>query len=353
MNYKLSLVWLSKIFVLSVMFSFVAKAAPVDVSVAYPIATKNYQTLLLTGTVESDQDSLLAPLESGLVAALHVEVGDKVEQGQALLTLDNKLALLAERQAMANLKAGEVALADAKRLFQETEALSKQQLAAKTLREQRVTDVAKAEAELARLEANLDLAREILNRHVLKAPFAGVIYQRAVDVGEWITPSFGVLSLVSYQNTRLSVQVPQEIYGLLNQLSSPIKVLPGSRNQAIVMGKLERIVGVSDSQSRTFTAHVALPEEANLLIGMSAQAEIKLPDTEQTAFWLPVSSIKQHPDGGASIFAVVDNRAKRILIDIIERRGDSVLVAKAKAGQPYVSSGVELITDNTELNINE
>lgn len=353
MSKTLSLSWLRNLLVLGITSSCAALAAPVDVSVTYPSPTKHYQTLLLTGTVESDQDALLAPLESGLVATLHVEVGDQVERGQALLTLDNKLALLAERQAMADHKAAEVALADAKRLFQETEALSKQQLAAKTLREQRMTEVASAEAELARQEANLDLRREILNRHVLNAPFAGVVYQRSVDVGEWITPATGVLSLVSYQNRRLSIQVPQEYYGLLTQLNSAIKVLPGSRNQSIVMGKLERIVGVSNSQSRTFTAHVALPSEADLLIGMSAQAQINLPDTEQTAFWLPVSTIKQHPDGGASIFAAVNNRAKRILIDIIERRGDAVLVTNAEAGQAYVSSGVELITDNTELKINE
>lgn len=175
---------------------------------------------------------------------------------------------------------------------------------------------------------------------MLNAPFAGVTYQRSIDVGEWITPSTGVLSLVSYQNRRLSIQVPQKYFGLLNQLNSPIKVLPGSRNQSIVMGKLERIVGVSNSQSRTFTAHVALPAEANLLIAMSAQAEINLPDTGQNAFWLPVSTIKQHPDGGASIFAVVNNRAKHILIDIIERRGDSVLVTHAEACQ-YVEKSAQ------------
>ena len=353
MNKTLSLSWLRNLLMIGILSSFAASAAPVDVSVTYPTPTKNYQTLLLTGTVESDQDALLAPLESGLVATLHVEVGDQVEKGQALLTLDNTLALLAERQAIADLKVAEVALADAKRLFQETEALSKQQLAAKTLREQRMSEVASAEAELARQEANLDLQREILNRHVLNAPFAGVIYQRSVDVGEWLTTATGVLSLVSFQNRRLSIQVPQEYYGLLSELNSAIKVLPGSRNQSIVMGKLERMVGVSKSQSRTFTAHVALPSDADLLIGMSAQAEINLPDTEQTVFWLPVSTIKQHPDGGASIFAVINNRAKRILVNIIERRGDAVLVTNAESGQAYVSSGVELITDNTELKINE
>lgn len=331
---------------------FMVQAAPVEVSVGYPVSTKKYQTLLLTGTVETPQDALLAPLESGVVAKLSVEVGDRVEQGQVLLSLDDKLVRLTVRQAEANLTAAQVALKESQRLYQEVETLSRQQLAAKTLLEQRLTNVASAEAEVARLQANLDLQQEILKRHVLIAPFSGVIYQRMVDVGEWITPASGVLALASLQDKRLNIEVPQEYYGLFSQLEGQIKVLPDSRNQSTVMGRLERMVAVSDRQTRSFTAHISLPDDADLLVGMSARAEINLPDTAQTAFWLPATAIKQHPDGGASIFAVVDNRAKRVLINIIQQRGDAVLVTDAQADQAYVTSGVELITDDTELKVN-
>ena len=330
-----------------------AQNSPVDVSVTYPSVTKNYQTLSLSGTIESSQDALLSPLESGVVAELFVEVGDEVKQGQALLALDNKLGLLAERQAQANLKAAEVALSEAQRLYKEVDTLSKQQLAAKTLVEERSTNVARAEAELSRLQATLDLQQEILKRHVLTSPFSGVIYQRMVDVGEWITPASGVLAIVSQQDKRLSIEVPQEYYGVFSQLNSPIKVMPDSHSQYIVMGSIERLVGVSNRQTRSFTAHIALPSDPKMLIGMSAQAEVTLPDTEQTAFWLPASALKQHPDGGWSIFAAVDNRAKRVIVEILKERGDLVLVTNASVDQAYVTTGVELLSDNVQLNINK
>jgi len=326
-------------------------AEPVEVSVTFPTATKHYQSLLLTGTVESAQDAFLAPLESGVVAKLFVEVGDKVEEGQPLLALDDKLARLGERQALADFKAAEVTLSEAKRLYQEVDELSKRQLAAKTLLAQRMASVTSAEAELSRLQASLDLQREILNRHVLKAPFAGVVYQRAVDVGEWITPATGVLAIVAQQNSRLSVEVPQEYYATLSQFDGPIKVITNSSKQAIVMGHLDRLVAVTNSQTRSFTAHIGLPTETPLLIGMSAQAEIELPETGQTALWLPASTIKQHPDGGVSIFAVENLRAKRVLVKILQQRGEAVLVTNAQANQMYVSTGVDRLRDNAEIKI--
>lgn len=333
-------------------YSF-AQQTPVEVTVAYASAIKDYQTLTLTGTIESSQDALLAPLESGVVSKLFVEVGDKVEQGASLLLLDDKLAQLTTQQAKANFKAAEVALEEAKRLFQEADTLSKQQLAAKTLREERITNVASAEAELSRQQANLDFQQEIVKRHMLRAPFSGVIYQRQVDVGEWITPANGVLALVSQQDIRLSIEVPQEYYGVFSKLNVPIRVVLDGRNHSIVMGHIETLVGVSNSQTRSFTAHIALPTDVNLLIGMSAKAEIKLPDTEKTAFWLPVSALKQHPDGGVSVFSVVNKRAKRVLIEVIQQRGNAVLVSNAQADLAYVTSGVELITDNTEVKISD
>jgi len=341
------LLLLSGIFLIKV----TVNAAPIEVSVAYPTATKQYETLILSGTIETAQNALLAPLESGLVASLVVEVGDKVEKGDPLLRLDTRLALLAERQAQANLNAAQVQLDEAERLYAETEALSKQQLAAETLRQERKSGVASAKADMLRLRAALDIQREIVQRHVLQAPFTGIVYERAVDIGEWITPATGVLSLMSLENKRLSIQVPQEYYALFTKMNSPIKVTIDGREALILNGKINRLVAVSNRQTRSFTAHLSLPDNTQILIGSSAKAEINLPGTEHDAFWLPASTIKQHPDGGASVFAVNNNRAERVLVKVMQYRGDKVLVSNAKADQAYVSSGVELLHENAELSV--
>ena len=105
-----------------------AQDAPIEVTAAYPVASQKYQSITLSGSVSSANDAFLAPLQAGLVDKLFVEVGDHVEQGQPLLSLDSKLAELARQQAEAELEVGTVAYNEAERRLKEVDALSQQQL---------------------------------------------------------------------------------------------------------------------------------------------------------------------------------------------------------------------------------
>lgn len=328
-----------------------AQEPGVEVSVAYPVPGQKYQSITLSGAVSSARDALLAPLQAGVVEQLLVEVGDHVTRGQPLLILDSELARLAAQQAEAELAVGNVALNEAERLLNEVDALSQQQLAAKTLFQQREAQVANAKAELARLKATLTLRQEIVARHTLRAPFDGVIYQRDVDVGEWVEPTSAVLGLVSQQNKRLTIEVPQEYYAYFTHLNGAISIHPDTGMHDTITGKLEHLVAASGSQGRSFTAHIALPDTSDLLVGMSAEAEIMLPELENKQVWLPASAIKQHPDGGASVFAINNGKAIRELVAIIRQQGDAVLVAHAREGQLYAISGVSRLFNQASVTI--
>ncbi|MFC3202249.1 efflux RND transporter periplasmic adaptor subunit [Alteromonas oceani] len=343
---------------MGISFPTSAQDSPIKVTAAYPVASQKYQSITLSGAVSSANDAFLAPLQAGFVDKLFVEVGDHVQQGQPLLTLDSKLAELARQQAEAELEVGTVAYNEAERLLTEVDALSQQQLAAKTLFQQRKAEVANAKAELARLKAILALRKEVVSRHTLKAPFDGVIYQRDVDVGEWVEPTTAVLGLVSQQAKRLTIEVPQEYYSYFTNLNGDISIHPDTGLHDTITGKLERLVAASGGQGRSFTAHIALPENTDLLVGMSAEAEIMLPQLENKQVWLPTSAIRQHPDGGASVFAINNNKASRVLVNIVRQQGDAVLVANASEGQLYAISGVSrlyneaavTVTNRSEIN---
>jgi len=328
-----------------------AQDSPIEVTAAYPVASQKYQSITLSGAVSAANDAFLAPLQAGLVDKLFVEVGDHVTQGQPLLSLDSKLAELARQQAEAELEVGTVAYNEAERLLKEVDALSQQQLAAKTLFQQRQAELANAKAELARLKATLALRKEIVARHTLKAPFDGIIYQRDVDVGEWVEPTTAVLGLVSQQSKRLTIEVPQEYYSYFTNLDGDISIHPDTGLHDTITGRLERLVAASGSQGRSFTAHIGLPETTDLLVGMSAEAEIMLPQLENKQVWLPASAIRQHPDGGASVFAINNNKASRVLVNIVRQQGDAVLVANASEGQLYATSGVSRLYNEAAVTV--
>ena len=333
----------------------VAQTTPkaIQVDVIYPQQIESNQTLVLTGTVEAKQQALLAPLESGRVATLHVEIGDVVTTGQDLLSLDNKLALLEVQGASADVNVAEVNLKEAKRLYQEAQRLSEQNVVAKTLMTERAAAVASSEAQLARIKVNLSLQQERLNRHRLQAPFDGVITQRNVDVGEWVTPQTGVLNLVAQNDLRLAIEIPQQNYNQLrNQANAVIKVLPDAPSSQAFDATLSRLVPISNAVTRTLLAQVDLPSNTDLVSGMSARAEITLPNTQQTAITLPRSAIKLHPDGGSSVFVAEQGIAKRVVTDFTVLPNGQVTINQQPADKAYIITGVELLQDGAPITVN-
>lgn len=332
----------------------VAKAQePIKVDVIYPQQFENKQTIVLTGTVAAKQHASLAPLESGLVATLDVEVGDRVTAGQPMLTLDSKLIELEVKGAAAAVKVAEVDWQESKRLYEEAQRLSAKSVVAKTLVDERAALIASAKAQLATVEASLSLQQERLNRHRLLAPFDGVIAQRNVDVGEWVTPQTAVLTLVAQNDLRLVVAIPQQYYRQLSEhLDVSIQVTPDAVGTESFDATLSRLVPVSDPINRTFTAQIDLPDNLTLVSGMSARAEIALPNTGQAGVILPRAAIKQHPDGGSSVFVVENNTAKRVVTSYTALADNKVMVYNQPADQAYVITAVELLQEGMPITVN-
>ena len=328
---------------------------PIKVDVIYPERIDKSQTIQLPGTIQAKQHAQLASLESGRVATLATEVGDVVEEGQVLLSLDNQLVTLEVTGAAAEVKAAELNLKEAKRLYEEVQKLSAQKVVAKTLIAERAALLANAEVELARVKANHNLQQERLKRHSLTAPFAGVIAERNVDVGEWIAPQNAVLTLVAQRDLRLSIEIPQKYHSLLREMDQvAVKVIPDMLGVDPIATTLSRLVPVTDAQTRTFTAQIDLPEsaQAGLIAGMSANAELTIPDSAQAAIILPRTAIKQHPDGNSSVFVAVNNRAKRVVTEFSNISGNQVAIYGQPSDQAYIISGVELLKEDTPVEIN-
>ena len=315
-------------------------------------ARQETQLLSLTGTIEAKQHAALAPLQAGLIAQLEVEVGDIVEKGQKLLVLDSKLAQLAVKQAEAMKSAAQAEVREAERLYEEVIVLSKKQLVAETLLGERISGLEIAKAKLGEASAQLASQQELLSRHTLYAPFSGVIAERQVDLGEWVTQQTPVLTLVEQKGKRLNVKIPQEYFVALNQQkTTPVKVTPDFTRGSAFDAQLDTLVAVASNNSRTVTGLINLPDQAEFVVGMSARADISLSASNQLLVWLPKSAVKQHPDGGRSVFTVINNKANRLLVKVVETNGEQVAIEAISTNEPFIVSGVELLKDGDLVTI--
>jgi membrane fusion protein (multidrug efflux system) len=126
---------------------------------------------------------------AGRVAEVKVEPGSRVVSGELLVKLDDQIAASDFRRAVAGLE-------ERQRLLAQGEQLLRSRVASPT-----EVESLRAEVRLADAEEDAALAR--LERHEIRAPFAGSVVERLVQVGEAVSPNQPVVRMVD--NSRLRV----------------------------------------------------------------------------------------------------------------------------------------------------
>ena len=280
-------------------------ARPVDVSPATRAAVS--QEIQLTGTVTARRSAQLSVSTSGLVTALKVDVGDRVERGSILLELDAELAQYQYDAADALVTQARRALEDAQRRLEEARSLAPQRSIAETEVRSLAAEVAEDAAAVDRAMADAGYRKGILDRHKLAAPFSGVITQRAAELGEWLTPGQPVLDLVATDQMWLDFQAPEDYLDSI-AVGDPVNYYLAGPDSPAHPGKVETVVPVSDAATRTFLVRV-VPNadrpggEPGLLPGLSARAELSL-ETGARGVTVPRDAVLRYPDGRVIVWVV-------------------------------------------------
>jgi RND family efflux transporter MFP subunit len=333
-----------------IILSFNTRSQTIEVNVVETKSLANDQVIDLSGSVVAINDAQLSPLQAGLVKEVLVDAGDEVTEGQSLVTLDDTLARLRWNQAKANESSALIQYKEAQRQMQEVERLAKSQLVQQSLLDERKANVENAKANLANAKSQVELQQELINRHLIKAPFDGVIAQRNVDLGEWVSQQSQVFHLVSHRSLRLIAELPQEH---LSSVSSSEKlyalVTPDVMTDKSMRLPVTHIVRVSDPISRTVELQIDLPETSGVIAGMSARAQIQLSNEKASMTWIPRSALKRHPDGGHSAFTVKSNRVQRHNVKIIKSESQRVAVSGLPEGSRVVVSGTEMLKDRQDV----
>jgi RND family efflux transporter MFP subunit len=194
-----------------------AQDAVAPVSVELPRPAQVSEELRLTGTLTAERSTRLSPRVDGLVARVRVGAGDRVEAGATLIDLDSAVARLALVRAQAGTAEARARATEAERLAAEARRLASDGHLPQTDVARREADGKFAAAALVAAEAAGREQAEILRRHVVPAPFAGVVSRRLTEVGEWVARGTPVIELVATDRVRLDVQAPQERFQAIRE----------------------------------------------------------------------------------------------------------------------------------------
>ncbi|MGB1557150.1 MAG: efflux RND transporter periplasmic adaptor subunit [Oceanococcaceae bacterium] len=309
----------------------------VPVQYQRPLPAEQAEPLRLNGTVRSPNTAALSTEVAGLVQTVPVDAGSRVEKGDLLLQLDAELVQL-------ELAAAEAAVAealslrnDARRLRDEGAPLAKSGTLPASEQRSRETAAEGAEAALRRSRLSRDAARARLQKHSLRAPFAGVVRQRHVAPGAWVNTGTAVLELVAVEGLVLDVQVPQAALSLLAE-RTPLVRMDGDPEPVLADKPLR--VPVIDERSRTFLVRIPLPNpDGRVLPGMSAEAALPLAQARQ-ALAIPRDATLRYPDGSRVVWVLEGPDAKatvrRQAVEVRAERGEQLLVGAGLAAEDRI-----------------
>ena len=181
---------------------------PIEVTVAKP-AENNDNSLAVSGQVESSKTVNISTRIMGYITKLNVKVGDRVNAGQLLATINSTDIVAKRAQVDAMIREADAAFQSAQKDLDRFTVLNKQQSAtAKEL--DNVT--LQYNSVKAKLEAAKQMRNEVnasLNYTQLTAPFAGIVTQKFAEVGSMANPGMPIVTIEQAGSLQISVNIPE------------------------------------------------------------------------------------------------------------------------------------------------
>jgi len=315
-----------------------AKPAAVKIHVQTTVVAEQSvpKLLSLTGVLSSNERTDLAANASGRVIRTFVERGDHVAQGALLAQLDSRSATLSRAEAQANATSAADQLknlqADCARYVS---LLAKGAITQQEYDKQTTSCQTQASAEeAARVRAAQ--ATQTVSDSAIRAPFAGVIAERFVHVGDYVHPDTRVVTLLVDDPLRLELTVPEANISSVHaglDVSFETVSLPGKTFTATV-----KYVGgeIREATRDLVIEAVTANKDHVLLPGMFVTAI--LPVGQVTLPVVPVKALV-HRDENDSVFAVVDGHLEEHVVQLGPKVGDLVAIADGlKTGAQVVVS---------------
>jgi multidrug efflux system membrane fusion protein len=258
------------------------RLAVTTVSAGLPQPEPRSNELELPGSVQAYTESPIYARTSGYLLRWYKDIGASVQKGELLADLDTpevdqelSQAQAARQQMVAALDLAHTS-ADRWRELRRTDSVSQQEL------DQRTSDYAQAQANMAAADANVRRLQELESFKHVYAPFAGVLTKRNVDIGALVNAGNGgsgkeLFNLALIDPLRVYVSVPEADAPSIRvgmRAWIGLAEYPASR----FGGTVVRTANAIDQNTRTLLTEVDVPNKAGrLLPGAYAQVHFNVP----------------------------------------------------------------------------
>ncbi|HEX8423399.1 MAG TPA: efflux RND transporter periplasmic adaptor subunit [Pyrinomonadaceae bacterium] len=378
-----------------------ANATPevVQVSTAAAITRELPRYVEATGSLAADEQTDVAPTVAGRVVAVGVDLGSYVQRGALLVRLDDADARLrltqlqaqaqqaqsAVRQAEARIglrpnqafdanrvaevgaarvalelaekqlrrferliESGDVSRASYDQQKSQRDQLQQQYEAALQAARQNYAGIATARAAANAAEAQVAQARKAVSDVAVYAPISGYVADRPADLGEYVSPTSKVATIVRTNPLRLRIDIPEQAISTI-QPGQTVSITTSAYADRAFAGRIARISPNIVATSRTLTVEAEVENNQGLLKpGQFATVRITQPKGD-AAVLIPASAVRTEQDV-SRVFVIRDGRAQERVVQLGQVEGELVEVKTGIAADELVAtSNVEQLRDGAAV----
>jgi RND family efflux transporter MFP subunit len=304
-------------------------------------------TVSIIGTIAARYDMPIGiEGDGGRVAAIYVEAGDHVKQGQVLAHLNNSVL----EPQVANLEAAleearaEAQLADAE--YHRAQAVGASGALSSEETEKRRSTSVTAAAKVKVATAQLNEAKARLARADIRAPADGIILTRTVEVGQTAMPGGDPLFRLSKDGEiELRGQVAEQDLPLLEVGQKVDVKLTGTPK--VYEGRIRLLGAVIDPATRLGTARVALTPDPNLRPGAFARAEVTVSNAARSV--LPQTAVLSDDQGSYVLIVNAQNKIERRAVRVSGMVQNGVSIASGVLAKEQVVATAGAFLEQGEI----
>jgi RND family efflux transporter MFP subunit len=295
----------------------------------------------LTAVAQANQDVRVAAEESGVIRAILVEKGAHVAQGQALFRIDHAVLSAQVDQAKAAAQiAGETW--DRRRALWEQDRVGSEIL------------YLEARAVAEQTAANLRVMEERLARTTIRAPFAGILESREVEVGTMVSPGMNVARIVDLDPIKVAAGMPERYaadVSVGSRAAVSFDVLGGEAFETSIA-----YVGATvEALSRTFPIEVVLDNTEGMIKPQMIANMAVIRRSMEDAIVLPQDALVR-VEGGYVVFVAADGDFGTVAavrpIEVGPSQRDMVVVESGvEVGERLIVVGQKSVAAGDRVNI--
>lgn len=292
----------------------------------------------IVGRLEAEEDAFISPEMSGQIQRIHVSEGQRVQQGQLLVSLNTSITESSIQEVKTGLELARKLYEKQKDLWDQKIGSELQFLEAKNAMEQ-------AEARLATLEAQLEMAR-------IKAPFSGIVETIMLKEGELAVPGVQVIQLVSLDDLKLYGNLPERYMTSVKKGDRVIVTFPEAAGLSLEV-PIYRVGNVIDNASRTFRIEMKIKNRDKIL-KPNMYSTIQVNDfSAGDAFVVPSVAIRQDIRGHY-LYIVSEEEGeykarKRYVETGLSYHDQTMIRAGVSSGEEVIVKGFAQVSDGVNV----